>query len=121
MHAWLRRLRHDLLKPALWVARDLREVGRAPTPADREALRQSLLDLRDERGAPVTAPVLWAALRASAPADLPPAALDRFERVLLAAVTAVEGPAAPAALTAVLRLEPAFDELAQLLEPLCRK
>lgn len=117
MHPWLRRLRHDLLKPALWAARDLQEAGGRLTPADRAALRHGLTDLCDHDGAPVTAPALFAKLRADAPAGLPAPALDAFGRAVAAAVAAVDRGAAPEALAAVLSLEPAFETLARLLEP----
>jgi hypothetical protein len=116
MDGWLRRLRHDLVKPALWVARDLCELGAEPAAADLAQLRRGLEALVDTEGAPITARDLFARLRAEAPAALPPAALDAFGRVLDEAAAAVTAGPPAAALAAVLRLEPACDELARLLE-----
>ncbi len=50
MHPWLLALRHDLVKRAVWPARDLRDTG----GRDRAALRRGLTQLTDAEGAPVT-------------------------------------------------------------------
>jgi hypothetical protein len=126
MHPWLARLRHDLLKHALWCARDLRDCGRGAGPlsrADLQALRRSLLELVDSEGSPITATQLWQGLRADSAA--PPAALDAFEAAVGRAEAAVRASSDPAsdetggqaALTAVLALESAFFLLAQHLDP----
>lgn len=121
MHPWLARLRHDLLKPVLWCVRDLRDLGRLDGPlaaADLQALRRSLLELRDGEGQRVTALSLWQELRADSPA--PPAAVAAFEAALAAAEAEVAavGSARPSGggagvLAAVLHLESAFLLLAQ--------
>ena len=126
MHPWLARLRHDLLKHALWCARDLRDCGRAAGPlhrADLQALRRSLLELVDSEGRPLTAMQLWRELRAESVAR--PAALDAFEAAVGRAEAAVRASTdaasdetgGQAALTAVLALESAFLLLAQDLDP----
>src|SRR2546425_2174619 len=120
MHPWLSRLRHDLVKRAVWPARDLRDASREPAQGDLLQLRRGLLDLRDEDGRVSTATGLWQRLRAEAPA-LPSAALDAFGAAVLQAERAVTGLAAdpqswPTVLDAVLRIENAFADLARTLE-----
>jgi hypothetical protein len=105
MHPWLRELRHDLLKRALWAARDLHDAG----GQDVAALRRGLFELTDAEGAPIDALALWARMRAESPA--PRGALDAFEAALQHAVRALDAPW-PAPLDAVLALEPAFTALA---------
>lgn len=123
MHPWLARLRHDLLKHALWCARDLRDCAGASgslKPADLQALRRSLLELPDSEGRPTTAAQLWRELRADS--DARPAALDAFEAAVLRAeaaarASATDGSGGRAALAAVLDLESAFLLLAQTFDP----
>ena len=109
MHPWLRALRHDLVKRAVWPARDLRDSGER----DVEALRRGLMQLCDAEGGPVTAQALFEQMRRGAPC--PAAACDAFARALQGAVSALDSPW-PAPLTAVLGLEDAFSELARSLE-----
>jgi len=115
---WLARLRHDLVKYAVWRARDLRDLRANPSPADLAALRSSVLDLRDAQGERVSATELFRRMRGEtgAPAD----ALDAFARVLLEAEAAVGAlelrpQSWPAAVEAVLRIESAFESLARTL------
>jgi hypothetical protein len=120
MHPWLSRLRHDLVKRAVWPARDLRDATREPGPADLLQLQRGLFDLRDEAGEVVTASALWKRFRAEAP-DVPAAELDTFGAALADAERAVstldrEPRCWRAALDAVLRIEPAFAGLARTLE-----
>jgi hypothetical protein len=120
MHPWLSRLRHDLVKRAVWPARDLREAGREPAAADLDQLRAGLFDLRDGEGAKVRALQLWEAMRREAP-PLPAAALDSFGDAVAQAersVTALAGRTPPwrEAVDAVLRIESAFFALARTLE-----
>ena len=120
MHPWLSRLRHDLVKRAVWPARDLRDAGREPGPADLLQLQRGLLDLRDEAGEVVTASALWKRFRAEAP-DVAAAELDAFGAALAEAeraVSALDGERREwrPALDAVLRIEPAFAGLARTLE-----
>jgi hypothetical protein len=102
--AWLARVRHDLLKRLLWPARDRRDLGGAPRPGELVAA------LLDDDGGPVTAAALWTVLAAEAPAPAP--ALAAFAAAVDDAVTA----AAAGDLEGVLRLEPAFDELARIVK-----
>jgi len=106
MHPWLAALRHDLVKRAVWPARDLRDTG----GRDVAALRRGLFDLTDADGAPVSAQDLFARMRIDSPC--PPAACDAFARALQVAVSSLENPW-PAPLSAVLALEEAFDALAR--------
>ena len=123
MHPWLKRLRHDLVKRAVWTARDLREMGTAPTSEGLRALRSGLRVLVDPEGHAIDARSLWALLRADAPPEVLAdpavrAAAEAFSAALDAADLAVasldDSPArAGEALETVLRLEPAFEELAR--------
>lgn len=123
MNAWLAVVKHDLLKHALWCARDLRSLGELAQPPrveDIAALRRSLLEVLSSEGDRVTALALWRELRAESSAS--PAALDAFEAVLAAAQSAVFGLDTgtssgrfQAALAAVLRLEAAFAALSEHL------
>jgi hypothetical protein len=120
VHPWLSRLRHDLVKRAVWPARDLRDAPREPDPGDLLQLRRGLLDLRDDDGRAMTATGLWDRLRAEAP-GLPAGALEAFGSAIRQAEGAVSGLPAdarswPAAVEAVLRIEHAFAELARTLE-----
>jgi hypothetical protein len=108
MHPWLATVRHDLLKRALWPARDLQALGQR----DVEALRDGLLRLADDEGNEVTALVLFERLRVTAPSGADVAA---FATALRQAVAALEQPW-PAPLEAVLALEPAFAALARCVE-----
>jgi hypothetical protein len=101
--AWLARLRHDLVKRLVWPARDRRDLGGAPAPGELVAR------LIDDEGAPITAPALWATLKADGPAEM---AIDAFEGALTAAL----GAAAAGDVDGVLALEAAFDRLAQALK-----
>ena len=109
MHPWLRALRHDLVKRAVWPARDLRDSGEQ----DVSALRRGLMHLADAEGAPISAQALFARMRPASPC--PPSACDAFAGALQAAVTAMDLPW-PAPLAAVLALEDAFSDLARSLE-----
>src|SRR5512141_2785150 len=93
MHPWLRAVRHDLVKRAVWAARDLRDSG----GRDVEALRRGLFELVDAEGGPISAVDLFARLRALA---------------LQRAVSSLDFKW-PAPLLAVLGLEDAFDALAR--------
>ncbi|MBS2024750.1 MAG: hypothetical protein JST92_20330 [Deltaproteobacteria bacterium] len=124
MDPWLQHLRHDLLKRALWPARDLQETlatGDA-TPGEVRALRNGLLDLRDEAGRPITASTLLRSARSDAPASISADRLDDLQTLVDEAerlVRALDPAAALArdsqqlsiALRAVLALGPAFDAL----------
>jgi hypothetical protein len=120
MNPWLSRLRHDLVKRAVWPARDLREAAREPSAADIAQLRAGLLDLRDAEGAPVRALQLWEEMRREAP-RLPAAALDSFGDAVAQAERSVAALADrvqswPQAVQAVLGIEAAFAALARALE-----
>jgi hypothetical protein len=101
---WLARLHHDLVKRALWPARDRRDLGGPVRPGE---LR---VRLPDDEGREVSLGEAWRALRTEAPADLDVEALDAFA----AAVTAAETGAARDDLDAVLALDAAFDLLSKV-------
>ena len=107
MHPWLTALRHDLVKRALWPARDLRDSG----GRDLAGLRRGLLELVDAEGMPVTAEALFARMRADAPVR---ADCDAFAAALRAAVDGLQEPW-PRPLQAVLGLEDAFEQLMRSL------
>ena len=111
MHAWLKRLRHDLVKRAVWPARDLRDSG----GRDLTALRCGLMDLIDADGDPITAQDLWERLRDDAPPGSSKATAQ-FGQALQAAVAALDRPW-PAPMDAILALEGAFAALARAVEP----
>ena len=109
MNPWLAAVRHDLLKRALWPARDLRDSGALGTPADLALLKSGLYELTDDAGATVTALALWKRLRSAAPAGVRG---ESFERALHDALDALALPW-PAPLDRILALEPAFAALAR--------
>ena|SRR5256885_11567116 len=116
MHPWASRLRHDIVKRAVWAARDLRSLGRTPSESDVAALRRGLYELRDEEGAAVTARSLWERMRLEAPTNTPE--LKRFSEAIEEAHAAVDVlPAGfAAAISALLRIEERFEELARSLD-----
>ena len=116
MHPWARRLRHDIVKRAVWAARDLRSLEGKPAPADVAALRRGLYDLRDEEGASTTARSLWEKMRAEVPRNTPE--VQRFSEALERAHQAVDAlPAGfPEAILALLQIEERFEELARSLD-----
>src|SRR5262245_53834303 len=99
---WLSRLRHDLLKPLLWPARDRREMGGNPAP------RELVPAVIDGEGRPIAAAALWAALRADAPPGL---ALEAFDAALGRALAAADA----GDVAGVLALEAEIDALARLV------
>ena len=116
MDPWARRLHHDIVKRAVWVARDLRSEGGMPSASDVAALRRGLYDLRDEDGAAVTARSLWERMRPEAPRNTPE--LERFSEAIEEAHAAVDALPANfgAAISALLRIEERFQELARSLD-----
>ena len=111
MHPWLKRLRHDLVKRAVWPARDLRDAG----GRDLTALRCGLMELIDADGDPISAQALWEQMREEAPPRCSDACAE-FGRTLQAAVAALDRPW-PAPLDSILALEGAFASLARAVEP----
>lgn len=109
MHPWLRALRHDLVKRAVWPARDLRDSGEQ----DVAALRRGLMQLTDAEGAPITAERLFERMRKETPCSA--SACDAFAAALQAAVIALDSPW-PQPLSSVLALEDAFSALTRSLE-----
>jgi hypothetical protein len=105
MHPWLRAVRHDLVKRAVWAARDLAASGEQ----DVEALRRGLFQLTDAEGVPLSAIELFARMRSAAP---PGAACESFASAIQDAVSSLDSPW-PSPLVAVLGLEDAFDALAR--------
>jgi hypothetical protein len=78
LKAWIARVRHDLLKQAVWRVRDLGDLGREPTASDRAALARGLVDLRDGEGNPASASALWRQLRDELPATPTPEIEERL-------------------------------------------
>ena len=101
-NAWLRRLRHDLVKRLLWPARDRRDLGGQVQPGEL------IVSLVDDEGNPAPAEGIWAGLRDAAPAPAHPA-LASFASALDEAVAAAQRDD----VDAVLALESAFERLAQ--------
>ena len=104
---WLARVRHDLVKRLVWPARDRRDAGAQPAPAEL------VPRLVDDEGRPTSAAALWAHLAVEAPAglDLGPFAAALARAGAAAAAGEIEG---------VLALEAAFDELAARARQLAR-
>jgi hypothetical protein len=116
MGDWLDRLRHDVVKRALWALRDLRAVGITPAAVDRTRLAAGLLDLIDDEGRPATASALWATFKTEAPAVVPATTLQAFEAALISAEAAARTTGPIAELIAALEaLERAFADLARVL------
>lgn len=119
MDPWLQRLRHDLVKRALWPARDLRAAlaeGDLTTPADLAALRAGLFDLRAPDGAPCDALTLLARLKDLAPDETLARlglGLAAFEQAVAAAQVAARTPRqhAEGLLEALSEVERRFDAL----------
>ncbi len=105
-HAWLARVRHDLVKRLLWCARDRRDLGGPVRPGE---LRAALVD---DEGRPIMANALWEALVADAPAALTP----HVRRAFAEAVAVAERAALADDLAPVLALETAFDVLARAVK-----
>lgn len=116
MQRWLARLRHDLVKPVAWIARDLVASGGAAAPDALALLRRTAVSLRDDVGCTVDLVALWRTLRTEAPAA-PRAALDAFEARVVAAAATAAGDDPSAALVAALAVETAFGELEHALTP----
>jgi hypothetical protein len=116
VHPWLKRLRHDVVKRAVWAARDLRSLEREPSASDVAALRGGLYDLRDDEGAATTARALWERMRSDAPRNTPE--VELFSRSIEEAHAAVDAlPAGfAAAVSALLRIEERFEALARSLD-----
>jgi hypothetical protein len=105
MDPWLGRLQHDLVKRLVWPARDRRDMGGRAAPGEL------MVRLSDDEGRPVEAQACWRALRAEAPAAIPPRALVAFDQAIERAVAA----AAAGDLDGVLALEAAFAALGAAL------
>jgi hypothetical protein len=103
--AWLSRLRHDLVKHLLWPARDRAEMGGSPAPGEL------VPRLIDSEGRPVEAGVLWAGLRADAPAGL---SLDAFDAALGRALASARA----GDVAGVLAFEAEVEALARLVRSL---
>lgn len=106
MHPWLQTLRHDLVKRMVWAARDQRDSG----TQDLGLLQMAVAQLTDPEGRRVDALDLWEILKRDAPVPT-----FAFERALRDAVAGLQEPW-PAPLEKILALEPAFQELADLVE-----
>ena len=117
MDPWLRRVRHDLIKRAVWVARDLRDSGSTPLPSDLRALRSGLFELVDDEGNPIDARALWARLCEDAPSAAAPhlkKVADAIDQASAAVKSATpDATSISRAAEACLAIEAAFDELAR--------
>jgi len=102
-HAWLARVRHDLVKRMVWPARDRRDLG-GPVRAG-----ELVAKLIDDDGQPIDASALWKALLTDAPTSVS----DEMARGFIAAIEAAEAGARADRLEPVLALEAAFAKLAQ--------
>lgn len=98
---WLRRVRHDLLKPLLWPARDRRDMGGPVRPGELMVNR-----VVNGEGQSVPPQDLWAELKREAPTPHP--GLQQLQTALLRALRAAQRDE----LQGVLALESAFDQLA---------
>ncbi len=115
MNAWIRRLHHDLVRPFLWRARDLRDDPAGPEPERRAALGAVLDELYDDEGQPIGALASWQRFLATAPPHLQPGQLATFAAALARTVERlrdVRQPLEPC-LTAVDELAAAFTALAE--------
>ncbi len=98
VHPWVARVRHDLVKRLLWVARDCREADRRP------ARGELIATLYDEEGQPIDAMSLWERLREELPSS---STLDAFGGALEDCVDAARRDD----IAGVLELQTAFDRL----------
>jgi hypothetical protein len=118
MDPWLQQLRHDLVKRALWPARDLRATlaeGGSATPKDLAALRAGLFDLRAPDGASCDALTLLGHLKDTAPGETLQRLGERlaaFEAAVTAAQEVAAQQDAGLLLGALFELERRFDALA---------
>jgi hypothetical protein len=114
---WLARVRHDLIKRALWAARDLEQSGGKPGPQDWPLLRRALHDLCDDEGKVCDAQALWAQFVAQAPPSSDRQRLLRVTKAIanaqtIAAPLSCPGDSSPETLlNALLQLGAAFAEL----------
>lgn len=89
MKEWLARLRHDLVRPLVWRARDVREDDMMADGEKRRLLAAVLDELYDGEGRPITALALWQEIAADAPASLDARARQGFADALAHAVEVV--------------------------------
>lgn len=90
MKEWLARLRHDLVRPLVWRARDVREDDLIAEEGEKRRLLAAVLDeLYDGEGRPITALALWQEIAADAPASLDARARQAFADALAHAVEVV--------------------------------
>lgn len=115
MSDWIRRLHHDLVRPFLWRARDLRDDPTGSERDRRAALGAVLDELYDDEGQPIGALASWQRFAASAPAHLQPGQLGTFATALARTVDRLRDVTQPlaACLTAIDELAAAFGALAE--------
>ena len=115
MSAWIRRLDHDLVRPFLWRARDLRDDPAGPEPERRAALGAVLDELYDDEGQPIGALASWQRFAALAPLHLQPGQLATFAAALARTVERLRDVSQPldACLSEVDELAAAFEALAE--------
>ena len=116
MKDWARRVHHDLVRPFLWRARDLREDAASRSQAaPRTALAAVLDELYDDEGQPIGALASWARFAMSAPAVLQPGQLAAFAEALARTVERLRDVQQPmdACVAAIDELDAAFVALTQ--------
>lgn len=88
-------MHHDLVKRALWAARDLRQAGAKPGSQDWPLLRRALYDLCDEDGRPCDAQTLWAHFLSQVPPTFDRQRLLRVTAAVQKAQTIATPPSCP--------------------------
>jgi hypothetical protein len=112
---WTRRLHHDLVRPFLWRARDVRDDATADEAERRLALAAVTSELYDDEGRPIAPLHSWARFAAMAPPSKTPARLAAFSEVLARTVERLDDRSQPmdACFAAVDELDAAFTALAE--------
>lgn len=114
MQEWLARLRHDLVRPFVWRARDVREDDSGLDDAAKHALLMAVLrELYDGEGQPITALELWAEIAGAAPPVLTDEARAPFDAALARVVEVLPRRTAPLdeKYAAIAALDAAFGAL----------
>lgn len=111
MKEWLARLRHDLVRPLVWRARDVREDESITDEGEKRRVLASVLgELYDAEGRSITALALWEELAAAAPPSLDAEAHQAFAGAVAHAVEALSR----VTTQPLQRIEDAYDAIAAL-------